>query len=424
MKRITTGDLIHTYGSFGLKIDYTVRLTLRLDDGIDGNMLKEAVVRTSKRYPYLMLKMHINDRDIYYEDNPEPVAVLNQEASVALGAEETNYHVWAVCYYEDRLFFDFYHGICDGTGIYMVLSTLLYYYTNLRYGVTDSEGIRTLQDEIDPGEFVDPLDSLPEIDISSMPATAREPAFSLIEDGGFTPCAQKLYDIAIPDEAFVSFSSDHDASPGIMVSILMARAVDMVFPNRDKKLIGNYVVNGRPMLHAPLSHHNCVTAMILDYSDKVKAMPLERQCTVYRGKTFIQSDEEAIRKRMQMMSAAYKAVDKNTPTVETKMDTFARFMEGGRKNYTIIVSYVGRWKHPSVGEHVREFWTHVPNANDFLIELAAINGNVYLTVHQGFEEDTLIRAFEEELKANGIPCSIREMENDVAHMAFPDGKGD
>ena len=125
---------------------------------------------------------------------------------------------------------------------------------------------------------------------------------------------------------------------------------------------------------------------------------------------------------MQMMAVRYKAVDKSSPTVEAKMETFARFMEGGKKNYTVIVSYVGRWKYPSVGEHVREFWTHVPNANDFLIEIAAINGNVYLTVHQGFEEDTLIRAFEEELKANGIACSIREMKNDVAHMAFPDGR--
>ncbi len=47
----------------------------------------------------------------------------------------------------------------------------------------------------------------------------------------------------------------------------------------------------------------------------------------------------------------------------------------------------------------------MPNANDFLIEIAAINGNIYLTVHQGFEEDTLIKAVEEELKANGISCS-------------------
>ena len=387
-------------------------------------MLKEAAARTSERYPYLMLKMRINDREIYYEDNPAPVVVLNQEKRVTLGAEETNYHLWAVCYYEDRLFFDFYHGICDGTGMYMVLSTLLYYYMNLRYGVADSEGIRTLEDEIDPEESVDPLDLLPEIDLSGMAARAQEPAFSLIEDGGFTPCAQKLYDVSMPEEAFVSFSSDNDASPGIMVSILMARAVDRAFPHRDRKLIVNYVVNGRPMLHAPLSHHNCVTSMELEYSDRVRSMPLEKQCTVYRGMTFMQSDEETVQKRMQIMSASFKAVNKSSPTVKAKMAAFARFLESGEKNYTITVSYVGRWKYPSVGEHIREFWTHAPNANYLFIEMAAINGNVYLTVHQGFKEDTLIRAFEEELKANGIPCSIREMKNDIAHMAFPDGKGD
>ncbi len=34
-------------------------------------------------------------------------------------------------------------------------------------------------------------------------------------------------------------------------------------------------------LNAPLSHHNCVTAIMLEYSDKIKSMPLEKQCTVY-----------------------------------------------------------------------------------------------------------------------------------------------
>ena len=102
------------------------------------------------------------------------------------------------------------------------------------------------------------------------------------------------------------------------------------------------------------------------------------------------------------------------------MSTFAMFMEGGKKYYTVIVSYVGKWKYPSVGRHIKEFWTHVPNANDFTIEIAAINGKVYLTVHQGFEEDTLIKAFEEELKTNGISCNIREMQNDIAHLLFPD----
>ena len=39
MKQITTGDLLHVYGSFGLHLDYAVRLTVKLTDQIDGVIL-------------------------------------------------------------------------------------------------------------------------------------------------------------------------------------------------------------------------------------------------------------------------------------------------------------------------------------------------------------------------------------------------
>lgn len=36
MKEITLGDIMHVYGSFGLQMDYTVRLCLRMTDAVDG----------------------------------------------------------------------------------------------------------------------------------------------------------------------------------------------------------------------------------------------------------------------------------------------------------------------------------------------------------------------------------------------------
>ena len=328
--------------------------------------------------------------------------------------------MWAVCYYGDKLYLDFYHGICDGTGMYMVLSTILYYYISKKYGLRDHTGIRTLEDEIKPQEYIDPLDALPEIDLSSVSASRPEPAFMLIEDGGFTPCDQKLYDVVIPEKDFVRFSSANDASPGIMVSVLLARAVDRLFPEREKEIRSSYVMNARPMLGANETHHNCITTVFLDYSDKIKAMPFDRQCTVYRGKTFVQSDDDRVRKAMTVSSSRFKAVAKTMPGLEDKMKAYGMMMAGGKDLFTFLVSYVGKWKYPSVGKYINEFWTHVPRSNRFLVEIAAINGKIFLTIHQAFEEDTLLKAFEEELKENGISCHITELENDVASMKMPE----
>lgn len=103
MVKLTAGDLLFVYRNFGLKKEYTVRIAVRLTESIDGGALKKAVENTSLRYPYLLLKLKHDEKEIYYEMNPAPIKVLNQREPVTLGSEETNYHMWAVCYQDDTL---------------------------------------------------------------------------------------------------------------------------------------------------------------------------------------------------------------------------------------------------------------------------------------------------------------------------------
>ena len=274
---------MHVMGSLGLQMDYTVRMKLRLADVIDGAILAEAVARTQRRYPYLSLRMCRNEQEFYYEQNSSPVVLLHTDSNISLNSEQTNYHVWAVCYWEDYLYLDIYHGICDGTGMYMVLTTLLYYYCRERYGVTECEGVRILTDQVLPEESDDPADHMPRLDPALLKRPVRPEAFSLTADAGMTPSEPLIYDIEMPEEVFVRFSSAHDASPGTMVSILFARAIDALFPGRTKPLTNSYIINARPMIGAALTHHNCVQTVTFEYSDRVKAMPFDWQCTVHRG---------------------------------------------------------------------------------------------------------------------------------------------
>jgi hypothetical protein len=419
-KKITAGDSLHVYGSLGRGIDYTVRLALRLRDEVDGDMLCEALKKTEKRYPYFSVHLSKNDAECYFEENTAPVALLHTDRRITLNAPESNGHVWAVCYQGDRLFLDFYHGIADGTGMYMVLATLLYYYCSARYGVTDHEGIRTLEDSILPEETVDPLDLLPVVDLSKLPSQAPAPAFLVVDDGGAKPCAPTITDVEIPESAFVRFSSASDASPGTMVSLLLTRAIDARYPRREKTIKGGYVVNGRPMLHAPKSHHNCVTTVRYDYSERLKNMPFDRQCTALRGITFVQSDEEYVQKMMTAVSSRYRAILAMPGSVEEKEQTFGRMIAGGRLFLTQIVSYVGQWKHKAIGAYIEEFWTHVPAANDFTTEISAINGKIGLSIHRSFEDDELLELFFRQLEANGIPYTLRaKTTSDVARFQKP-----
>lgn len=420
MIAITTGDMMPIYGSFGLGIRYTVRLVLRLADRIDEKILSAAAAKTQQRYPYLSLRLRRGKKDFYFEENAAPIAVINTDKRISLNSEETNYHVWAVCYKDDMLFFEIYHGVADGTGVNFVLSTLLYYYCAKRYGVTDHTGIRTLEDPILPEESTDPTDDMPQLDPSLMQEKPRPQAFSLLRDGGLTASEQKIYDLDMPEDAFVTFSSAHDASPGTMVSILFARALDAIYPNRAKPLINSYIINDRPMLGALSTHHNCVHAMTFEYSDRVKSMPLDRQCTVHRGTTFVNADPERVAKTVLFMSSRTKLANDTAPDIETQKQAFAKMLSSGRNYFTYMVSYVGQWKLDQLAPYVQEFRVHAPNAKQLLIMITAINRRIFLSIHQHFSEDVVVKSFFRQLEDNHIPYKLKGVfENDAARFPEP-----
>ena len=121
MKPVTTGDLLHVYGNLGLQMDYNVRLCIRMKDRIEGDLLKNATDKTQQRYPYLSLRLCKTDNEIYFEENDAPIMVCNTADRISLYSAESHNHLWAVCYYDDMLYFDASHMIMDGTGMYMVL---------------------------------------------------------------------------------------------------------------------------------------------------------------------------------------------------------------------------------------------------------------------------------------------------------------
>ena len=414
---ITTGDMMHVHGAFGEHVDYAVRLTVRLSDAVHAAILNRALEITQQRYPCFSVRLCAGEKSYFYEENPRPVMLLHTDEPVRLNAAETNFHPWAVCCSEDRIHLDFFHGITDGTGMYRVLATLLYYYCGERYGDPDPEGIWTLETPVLPEETLDPQDTLVPQENDPAPAPFRE-AFTLETDGGLTPSAPTIWDVEIPEEALIRFSSDNDASPGTLISLLMAQAIDTLYPERKKDIISAYVINARPMLSAPLTHHNCLSMALLQYDARIKAMPFDRQCTVYRGKTFLQSDADVVRRSMAQNAAQIRAASEADTTLTEKKRLFGGAFSGGEGFVSFLVSYTGKWKHPAVGAHIREFWTHPPNTFSLMVEIAAVNGKIFLSIQQRFREDTVREQFLRELERHGIPYTLkRTMQSDIARIA-------
>ena len=411
---------MHVYASFESDLDYTCRLILKMKDPVDGAILEHALRNTEKRYPYFSVHMRKNDYEYYYEENTAPISLINTDGRITLNSAESNDHIWAVCYKDDRIFLDFYHGITDGTGMYTVLATLLYYYCNERYGVTDHNGIRTLEDPILPEETADPLEPLPRIRLKDMPNREIKEAFSIIRDGDAAPKAPFIYHIEIPEPAFVRFMSASDSTPGTMISLLLLRALDATYPKREKPLIGSYVVNARPMLEANATYHNCITSLKFDYVGRLQKLPFARQTTVFRGITFLKSDGDVIWNNMSAFASYNRALFDRSPSLGEKKTAFADLRNAFLTSYTSIVSYVGKWRYPEIGEYIEEFWTHAPLANNCLCELSAVGGKICISLHMRSESYDLLNQFFAQLDEHGIPYEYKGIvEHDVPRFTEP-----
>ena len=324
--------------------------------------MRKALDLTAKRYPYFCVSLKRNEREAYYVRNDSPVALLHTDQMITLGSEDTNGQIWAVCYSEEHLYLDFFHGRADGTGMYRVLATLLYYYFH----------------------------PLPR-------------ALNLMESLGLERGEGKGYirKLSIPEDVLIPFIKENDASPGILACVLMARAIERVIPEHTLPIINHYVINARPMLNAPDTFHNCLGRALLDFSDAIRRMPLDKQCTAYRGKTILQSDESTVRKLLTVSASNSQRI-LDLPDFDAKVMAARRSMENAFSAFSYTVSYVGRWAYPQLGEHIREFWTETPGGPFPLLELSAINGNVYISMIQTFREDVYYQVFLKELEENGI----------------------
>ena len=412
--KITTGDTMHVYGAVGAGIDYTVRFKVRLKDKIDPDALTSAVSSASLRFPYFSGRLVCVGESFEYSDNDLPVAVINSDNRVVLNSSQTNYHVWAVSFLGDCLYLDFFHGITDGTGMYRVLAAILYHYCKTVYGI---DVIPELESSDIEAEMADPQDTIADV---PAPDVSYTPAFTLETDGGLTKSSPVIWDVKIPEDAFVKFVRENDSTPGTMVELLMGKAIDSLYPERTKPIISSYVINARPMVGAEDTNHNCLGMSIFDYSPIVRSLPLSTQGTVYRGKTFVQSREEQVAAGLAVNASTVKGIMASTPSLAARKEIFTSMFNGGEGFISYLVSYPGKWKYPSIGEYMKEFWTHPPCTFSLMVILGAAGGNISLSIQQRFSEKTVIEAFLSLLGENEIPYEvISSGASDIAGFEAP-----
>jgi hypothetical protein len=389
-------------------------------DLIDPSVLRYAVDTTMQRYPYFCVELQKKDGQYVFIDNARPVVISHSLHGVDLNAEESNYHMTAFAYQDNWIILDIFHGLTDGTGAYEVIRTLLYYYCSKRYGVKLSEeGIRLVTDVITEEEWEDPIElatDLPTPVRSDLPK-----ALSIIENAGLqNDTVKTVYSIAIKESEFVRFSMDNDGSPGTITALLLIRAVAKLFPDATDPIRIALCVNQRKALQKPKAHQSLVGGAMLEYKEKLREWPLERQATAYRGMVFAQTmDEIVLAGANGLRGLTQMLLSKETD--QERLGIAAHIGKTTEQLMTATVSYVGKANYKEAEKYIRDFRTWTGATGNYpCIEIAAVNGRFTLDFIQPFSSPIIVNAFTKELEDNGITYDLQDvMVLDVPNIQLP-----
>ena len=366
----------------GEQMSWTVRMTMKMRDGVDGDLLRQAVESTRQRYPYYQVKLGIRkDAEgkeyFVYEDNSEPWVVSEGERPVRLIGAESNNHLLAFCYWDNCIAIDFFHCLTDGTGAYNILRTLLYEYARRRFTPEGMRmaNIRVAGDTISPEEWEDP-------------AAQVKP--------------EHLDPLPVPEK----YVSSSDTSPATLVSLLLTRAIARLHSDLKEGVpMVVLAINQRPALGCPQAGQTLASALRLTLYDEMRGMDLEKQQTIFRGMVALQSNDDNVVEGFWKTQNVQDMFE-NIPTIEARHQAMAQAYSVVTSSTTTCVSYVGKAKMGAAEQYVSEMYTEAFTPYALTIEMSAVGGTFCISFMQRFADDTYLDAFLDEFRQIGLPYRI------------------
>lgn len=399
------------------------RLQLRFLDKINEAALRQALALTVQRYPYYMVRCISDGREYWLEPNNLPFELHHTAEPLALGSEAVNHYLWAVSYQDDCLWLNIFHGLADATASMHVLRTLAYYYCRDQYDKALAlDGIR-VGEVIPLSETENPFETMmgqlaveegaapqksPEA--SGATAAAQPQPFSLFEDSRLHITALVNHKLRIKQKDMMQYCREQDGTPGVVTSLLLARAIDAVNPGNTRPIVTGMAMNLRPALEAPDYMGSPVGIAYLSYDGKLKEKPFTIQATGYRGRLILASDPDRLQLSTKAVCGLCKIID-GLPQLAMKKAATQKVLNARLGTTSFAVSYMGPARLGAVEQYVKEIrLLNEAGKNAIMIEIMSSNGYFFLDFVQQWQEELYFEAFCQQLTLQGIPYEWEGVE--------------
>lgn len=379
-------------------------IEIRFDRKVSGSYLNQALTLTKKRYPYFRTKLVEKDGDFYIVQNKNSLHAKRTRKLARLGHMAVGNHLIDVTYYGCSMYIAFHHALCDGRGIMPFIETLLHYYGKLKYRTkTKAEGVRMRSDHLLPGETVDPFMQTYDFDESKEFISLSRDAYAIPENMPSEEETDYRYEVTILHSQFMEVCKANNATPVILLSLLMSRGIAALYPDYDKPINANIATDMRGALDMPNTYKNCVKSMILPYSREFAQKPLKEQATEHRAVLKAQMDRDYCRKEAAGMMGLFNKLD-SLNGFEEKQKIMS-FFEGMLLN-TYVISYLGQFKLGDNAKYIESIHLYNSGTTGLGINMISCGDIFVLDFKQSFASDKYVKAFCAELEKLDLAYTV------------------
>lgn len=380
-------------------------IDVRMTDKIRGDYLCRALDKALQRYPYFTSKLVEKNGNFYFEEDKISMVAVKTDQSRILGSISTGYHLLDVTYTANKICVSFHHALCDGRGIKPFIETLIYYYCCLKYNKKlDRGGIRLSDEPLLAGETLEPFGT-------DFFAVNKDNVFEVSKDGFKLPENAKekenhyRTEITINQPQFIDFAKKINATPAILLSMLVSNSIKGLYPDADKPIICSMATDYRHEIGMDYTHKNCVGSIYLPYSDETEKLSLPEQATMYRELVKKQKTSDSVKASLNAQIGLYNKLDTITGLKEKrKMMSF--FNDICIDTY--VISYLGQFYLESCRDYIESMHLYSSGTKGLIINMISVGDCITLDILQHFESDNITKAIMSSLGSIGVEYSATE----------------
>lgn len=383
----------------GTAIENVPRITVEIDEAVDGRKLKQALCDALSAFPIFKTKFAF-EREYKLVENSAEYVIYNvsEEKLPKYYGKSTNYYPWRLSYWENTVTFEWCHGVSDGKGGAAFFSDII----NRYFG-----GHVDLPLCIKPG-----IDSFYDPNEKGIPQKKQLSGFgrsALKIDKDLEKA--NLHILRTDMENIMSIAKRSDASPATVIPPLFSKALRECMPVK-KNVKASIVVDVRnTMRHFTMQ--NCIITKEITYFDRFDEMPMELVSTIYRSILDIAVQREnIIKESTKLVKLLGMLVNiKSRVLSDIIMKPAAKIAKNMLCDFTL--TYLGKVVFtPEAGAHIKDLrarsWCDMGYSNICAYDL---NGVFVMNIVENYTDKTVIPKFMEILKEYG--AKTVETENRI-----------